>query len=304
MEHNERSKVMEFVDCNLCGSNSTKPLMQINGFKIVKCKNCSLVYVNPRLKPVSLHKVYNKNYYRNPAFNGAKSSLCGYMEYLQEKDFIVATFKKRLEQIENYFRNGRLLDVGCAYGFFLELAKKNGWQVQGLEISEAAYRYAKNSLKLPVLNKTLEDAKFKNESFDAVTLFDVIEHLPNPKATIKEARRILKPNGLIVITTPNIGSAAAKILGRNWEEVKRVREHIYFFSKPTLKRLLELNNFKVLRTESAGRYFSVESAIKRGKIYNKKIFGFIEKLSKVLNLNNKRIYVDPHYKITMYARKI
>lgn len=304
MNYNEKSEAMEFVDCNLCGSNSTKPLMKIDGFKVVKCRNCGLTYINPRLKLKSLHKIYNKSYYRNPAFNGAKSNLCGYMKYLQEKDVIVATFKKRLEQIENYLKSGKLLDVGCAYGFFLELANKNGWQAQGLEISEAAYRYAKNSLKLPVLNKTLEDAKFKSESFDAVTLFDVIEHLPDPKATVKEVRRILKPNGLIVITTPDIGSLAAKILGSNWEEVKRAREHIYFFSKSTLKMLLELDNFEVLRTESAGRYFSVESAIKRGKIYNKKIFGTLEKISNFLNLKDKRIYVDPHYKITMYARKI
>ena len=303
MNYNER-KAIEFVSCNLCNSNSTKPLMKINGFHIVKCRNCKLAYVNPRLKPVSLHKIYNKNYYKNPAFNGAKSSFCGYMEYLQEKDFIVATFKKRLDQIENYLKGGKLLDVGCAYGFFLELAKKNGWQVQGTEISEAAYMYAKNKLKLPVLNKALEEAEFKNESYDVVTLFDVIEHLPSPNAAIKEIRRILKPNGLLVITTPDIGSLSAKLLGRNWEEIKRVREHIYFFSRSTLKSMLELNNFKVLRTESAGRYFSVESAIKRAKIYNKKIFGFIEKLSDILNLNNKMIYIDPHYKITVYARKI
>lgn len=295
---------MEFVSCNLCNLNSTKLLMRIDGFKIVKCSNCGLAYVNPRLKLRSLHKIYNKSYYKNPAFKGAKLSFCGYMEYLQEKDFIVATFKKRLDQIENYLKGGKLLDVGCAYGFFLELAKKNGWQMQGLEISEAAYRYAKNNLRLPVLNKALEEAKFKNESFDVVTLFDVIEHLPNPNATIKEIRRILKPNGLLVITTPDIGSIVAKLLGKNWEEVKRVREHIYFFSKSTLKSMLELNNFRVLRTESAGRHFSVESAIKRGKIYNKKIFGIIEKLSKILNLSNKTVYIDPHYKITMYARKI
>ena len=76
MGYNKRNRMMEFVVCNLCNSNSTKPLMKIDGFNIVKCRNCGLTYVNPRLKPVSLHKIYNKNYYRNPAFNGAKSSLC------------------------------------------------------------------------------------------------------------------------------------------------------------------------------------------------------------------------------------
>ena len=154
------------------------------------------------------------------------------------------------------------------------------------------------------MNKTLEEAKFKSNSFDVVTLFDVIEHLPNPNATIKEIRRILKPNGLIAVTTPNIGSIPARLLGRNWEEIKRVREHIYFFSEVTLKRMLESNNFRVLKIESAGRFFSVKSAIDRGKLVNKTIFTLLGKLSNALNLNDKRIYVDPHYKITMYAKKI
>ncbi len=295
---------IDYVPCNLCGSNSEESHMEVNGFKIVKCKNCNLIYVNPRLKEKELHKIYNKKYYKNSSFETYEPSIYGYTEYLKEKKFIVATFQKRLEQIQKFSKVGRLLDIGCAFGFFLEPARKNGWDVQGLEISEIAYNHSKNKLKLPVLNKTLEEAKFKSNSFDVVTMFDVIEHLSDPKKALKEVRRILKPNGLIVITTPDIGSVAAKILGKNWEEVKRVREHIYFFSKDTLKSMLESLSFKVLRIESAGRYFSVEYAIKRGKLYNKEIFNLIEKFSNWLNLNKAWIYVNPYYKITLYARKI
>ena len=294
----------EYINCNLCGTNDADDYMEISGFKIVKCRNCKLIYVNPRLKQKSLHKIYNKEYYKNPAFNGTKSCLYGYIEYLKEKNFITSTFQNRLEQIEKYSKVGKLLDVGCAFGFFLELARKNGWDVYGTEISEDAYKYAKYNLKLPVINKTLEKTKFKNGNFDVVTIFDVIEHLTKPQETLREIRRILKPNGLIVVTTPDIGSITARILGKNWEEVKRVREHIYFFSRHTLKNMLESNGFKVLRTESAGRHFSVKLAIKRGKLYNKKLFSLIEKFSDIFNLKNKKIYIDPHYKMTMYARKI
>lgn len=108
---------------------------------------------------------------------------------------------------------------------------------------------------------------------------------------------------MIVITTPDIGSIAAKFLGKKWEEVKRVREHIYFFSRNTLRKMLEANGFRILRTETAGRYFSVESAIKRGKLHHKSAFKIIEKFSEILKLKNKTIYVDPRYKITMYAVK-
>ena len=304
MNYSKNGELLKYVNCNLCNSDSTKSVMSIDRYNIVKCKKCGLVYVNPRLKEKKLHEIYKKEYFKNSAFNVAKLTFYGYGKYLEEKDYIKATFNERLKIINKYSKKGRLLDIGCAFGFFLEIARDDGWDVQGLEIIKYAYQYAINKLKLPVMNKTLEEAKFKSNSFDVVTLFDVIEHLPNPNATIKEARRILKQNGLIAITTPNIGSIPAKLLGRNWEEVKRVREHIYYFSENTLKKLLESNNFKLLKVESAGRFFSVKSAIERGKLVNKTIFTVLEKFSNILNLNGKRIYVDPHYKITVYARKV
>lgn len=304
MKISPKSEATEFVNCNLCNSDSTRKLMSIKGFNIVKCRNCGLSYVNPRLKERKLHKIYDKKYFSNEAFDGAKTAFYGYGKYLEEEDCIKATFKRRLKVINRLSGKGRLLDIGCAFGFFLELARDNGWKVQGLEISEYAYTYAKNVLKLPVMNKTLEKAKFKSSSFDVVTIFDVIEHLPDPKSTLKEIRRVLKPNGLVVITTPNIGSITAKILWKNWEEVRRVREHIYFFSKNTLKKILESLGFEVLKTESAGRFFSVKMAVERGKLYNRNIFILIGKVSESLGLSNKRIYVDPRYKMTVYARKL
>lgn len=304
MEAAAKRGIWESVSCNLCSSNSTKKIMRIKGFKIVKCKKCGLIYVNPRLRENKLHQIYNKGYFNNLAFNGSELPFYGYDGYIEEKGEIQATFNRRLKIINKLCRKGRLLDIGCAFGFFLELARNDGWNVQGIEISEHACKYAKNVLKLPVLNKTLEKADFKQNSFDAVTIFDVIEHLPDPKSMLKGIRKILKPNGLLAITTPNIGSITAKLLGKNWEEVKRVREHIYFFSEGTLKKMLEALNFDVLKTESAGRFFSVNMVVKRGKLYNKKMFTAVGKVSNALGLNNKRIYVDPHYKMTIYARKI
>ncbi|MBI2541621.1 class I SAM-dependent methyltransferase [Candidatus Woesearchaeota archaeon] len=304
MEAAEKGDIWEFVSCNLCNSDSSKKIMEVNGFNIVKCKKCGLIYVNPRLKENKLHQIYNEGYFNNQAFNGSELPFYGYEGYIEEKEDIRATFSRRLKRINKLCRKGRLLDIGCAFGFFLELARDDGWDAKGIEISEHAYKYAKNVLKLPVFNKTLEKAEFKQNSFDAVTIFDVIEHLPDPKSMLKEIRKILKPNGLLAITTPNIGSIAARLLGKNWEEVKRVREHIYFFSEDTLKKMLESLNFELLKTESAGRFFSVSMLVKRGKLYNKNIFTAIGKVSNALGLNNKRIYVNPYYKMTMYARKM
>jgi len=303
MEFKKEGAVMEYVRCNLCNSDCTKTIMKVSGFNVVRCKNCSLAYVNPRLKEKRLHRIYNKGYFKNPAFKGAKSSFYGYSKYIEEKDCIRSTFKRRLRVIDHLSKKGKLLDIGCAYGFFLELAKEDGWDANGLEISKHAYSYARNKLKLRVKNMPLENAKIKSNSFDVVTLFDVIEHVPDPQSMIKEIKRIVRPNGLVVITTPNIGTFAAKVLGDKWEEVRRVREHIYFFSGKTLKSMLERNGFQILRTESAGRYFHVKSAIERGKFYSKPIFNILERISNGLDLNKKKIWVNPFYKITVYARK-
>lgn len=295
----------EFVNCNLCSKNSTKLLFRISGHNIVKCTNCGLIYINPRLKEKSLHEIYKKEYYRNAEFkNSSTQSLFGYDLYIEEKEDIVNTFKRRLRVIEKYKKHGKLLDIGCATGFFLELAESRGWGAYGTDVSKFASEYAKRKLGLKnIFYGDLSKAKFKDEMFDAVTIFDVIEHLPDPKGTLKEINRILKNDGLIVVTTPNSGSLAAKILGKKWEEFRRAREHIYFFSADTLSNMLEKNGFEVLKIESAGRYFSFKSAARRGKLYFKKIFAVLGFIVGVLGIENKKIYINPHYKITVYARK-
>ncbi|MCH8004062.1 MAG: class I SAM-dependent methyltransferase [Nanoarchaeota archaeon] len=303
-KHNE-SIAVEYVKCNLCNSDSTRIFMKVDGFNIVKCKNCDLIYVNPRLKFNELEKIYkNKIYFNNQSFKDTNYTFYGYENYLLEKKDIIYTFIRRLNVIEKYKKPGTLLDIGCALGFFLELALKRGWKARGIEISKVAAGYAKKHQKSPVFNGTLEEVNYKKESFDVITIFDVIEHVPNPKKTILQIKNLLKPGGIISITTPNIGSLPAKILGKKWEEVRRVREHIYYFSDKTLNRLLKESGFKILKIESAGRYFSVESAVRRLNIYSSTLSGISSKFTRILGINNMRIYIDPYYKITVYARKI
>lgn len=295
----------EFVNCNLCSKNDTKLVFKINGHRIVKCVNCSLMYINPRLKEKSLHEIYKKEYYENAEFkNSNTQSLFGYDLYIEEKEDVVNTFKRRLEVIEKYKKKGKILDIGCATGFFLELAKSRGWDVYGNDVSKFACEYARKKLGLKnIVHGGLTKVKFKDGMFDVVTIFDVIEHLPDPKKALKVINRLLKKDGLLVLITPNSGSLAAKILGKRWEEFRRAREHIYFFSTKTLSEMLQKTGFTVLKTESAGRYFSLESAARRGKLYFKGIFSALEYIINILGIGNKKIFVDPHYKITVYARK-
>ncbi|HIH04910.1 TPA: class I SAM-dependent methyltransferase [Candidatus Woesearchaeota archaeon] len=291
------------VRCNLCRADSSRTAMRIDGFSIVQCGKCGLKYVNPRLKEGVLHRIYDEEYYRNTAFRGSDAVFYGYGEYLKDEQDIKATFRRRMDVIGRLVRKGNLLDVGCATGFFLEVAKERGWKVQGLELSRFAYGYAKRKRNLPVINRTLEQANFREGTFDAVTIFDVIEHLPDPKRTVAEIHRVLRKGGIVAITTPDIGSLVARLLGKKWEEVRRVREHIYFFSEETLRKMLESVGFEVLKVETAGRYFSVKSAVERGKLYSRPVFSVVEALAKAFGLMGRKVYVDPRYKMTIYARK-
>jgi len=295
----------EFVKCNLCGKNLPKPVFKIGGHKIVKCRNCGLMYTNPRLKKSFLHKIYTKNYYENPEFkNHDTQNLFGYDLYVKEKEDIVNTFKRRIDIIEKYSKGRSILDMGCATGFFLELATSKGWEGYGTEVSRFACDYAKNKIGLKnIFCGDIKEAGFKKDMFDVVTMFDVIEHLTDPKGTLEEINTLMKKDGLLVITTPNSGSLVAKILGKRWEEVRRAREHTYFFSKKTLSCMLKKTNFEILKVESAGRYFNMESMMKRGKIYFKKTFMVLEKIINFLGIRKIKVFVNPHYKITIYARK-
>lgn len=295
---------MEHVKCNLCGKDDTKLLFTLYGLNVVKCKGCSLEYVNPRLSDEELQKIYNENYYDNPDFYSEEDGKhYGYDHYFQDKDNIQLNFVKRISRIGKLMPGkGKFLDVGCAAGFVLDLARKDGWEVYGVDLSAEAIEYGKNELGLNVQQKILSEAGFEDEFFDVVTILDVIEHLPDPRNEIKEMAKVLKKDGLLVVTTPNVGSLVPKIIGKHWLEYKRVREHIYFFSNKTLRKMLEGEGFKVVRTETTGRVFELHKLLEMATLQSR-LFKLPYNLVKNNFIGRIRIPFNPLYKTTMYAVK-
>ena len=295
---------MEQVRCNLCGADDTRLIAVIDQLRIVRCKRCGLTYVNPRLAQSELQEIYTESYYDHDGIvNGLE--FFGYEDYVADEENIKLTFADRLRTIEKLTAPGRLLDIGCATGFFLALARDNGWQVVGTEVSTFSAGYARERLGLDVRLGTLKSLGFEAGSFDTVTMWDVLEHVTDPMAELGEISRILRTGGVLSIITPDAGSLVARILGDRWEEYRRVREHVYFFSRRTLSRMLNEVGFEILKVESAGKFFYLGPALERLKYYtwDGAITLAASKLVYRLGLGRLRVRVNPFTKMTVYARK-
>lgn len=215
--------------CRVCRQNETAHYTKKNGFDLYKCQSCGLIFVWPL--PMAADRVYDEEY-----FTGAKCGH-GYVDYDVDKQAMRGAFAKYLQKLEELLgHRGFLLDIGAATGFFINMAKGRGWQVAGVEISDFAA--AKGRTKgLDLRSGTLGEAGFPSESFDAVTMLDVIEHVPDPETELKLIHKILKPGGLLLINNPDTGSFYAKIWGRRWHAVIPP-EHLVLFNKKNLAQLL------------------------------------------------------------------
>lgn len=240
---------LENTFCALCGSDDTRLLVIRNSYRVVQCRRCSLVYVNPR--PASQEEV--TKLYTDAAYCDGQVKAFALERRLREA-------RERAGLITQRFgRPGRLLDVGCSTGMFLRAAREQGWEVHGLDVSPGAIAHAR-ATGLDASVGTLELAEFPPGSFDAVTLFDCLEHMLEPIDALRSAWRLLKTDGLLIVTTPNIDGfspqATYRLLGKTigaWEH-PIPPHHLYQFSRRTLLRALGQAGFRPIacHTQSLG----------------------------------------------------
>lgn len=246
----------EHVDCGLCGSKDRSLLFEDGPFSVVTCRECQLTYVTPRLNDTALiEEVYNETYWSSDA---AKEH--GYTDYRSDEPLYLKTYKRRLKVIRRHFdKPGRVLDVGCAAGYFLRVMKDEGWDVTGLEPSDAIRAKAQDLIGTDnVRAGLLGEVDLEPGSFDLVTMWDVIEHIPDTVSAVREVGKLLAPGGKFLIETQNIDSRAAKVLGKKWQHFKHA-EHIYHFNAKTLGDVLERAGFGVLENtpKLGGKYVSM-----------------------------------------------
>jgi len=171
----------------------------------------------------------------------------GYERSYRERGYIIN--KKHFELLirEKLPKNAKILDIGCAYGYFIEIATKHGFICYGIDISNVALKEAKRHGE--VIKATAELLPFKSNSLDVVTLFDVIEHLESPFKALKEVHRVLKRGGILIITTPNVNSLQ-RYIKRNKFHAFCDKTHKYLFIKKTLEYLVSKAGFNVKRVET------------------------------------------------------
>ncbi len=238
MPHLESAN-FKLISCEICGENAFTRICEWNRLShVVQCQKCGLQFVNPMPDQNYLERLYQQD---------EKSNLY-YLNYIEERKDRWASYRKqynrRLDLIEKYAGGkGRLLDIGCGGGFFLQAARERGWEPHGIEIVPPFVQFAREELCLENVDKTpFEEKVYPDHHFDVVVLWDLIEHLPHPMGYLEKINKILRPGGLLILWTPNAQNAAW--LKEKWYGYTPL-QHLYFFSPQTLKTLLKRSGFQI-----------------------------------------------------------
>lgn len=271
--------------CSLCGKEKTKLLLSKQGLSVVKCGNCGFVYVNPRVENEQLTSIYRHNYFKNKDY--------GYVGYEQEKRLRVKNFERWLKDAEAHITTNTpvySLDVGCAAGYCLELMKKKGWKANGLELDEEmCIELQKNGYEIS--RSLLVDFNSGNK-FSVITLFDVIEHIPDIDKSFTKLNSLLTPDGVVIMVTPNYKSFQRKLFGKRWFQYKPI-EHIQYFDKHSLNAFAERNGLQIVYQANCGQYADTQFLLNRLNYYR---FSFLSKLFNkifgILRLKDKFFYTD------------
>jgi SAM-dependent methyltransferase len=215
-------------------------------FRIVGCDACDNAYLSPRPTMEALGRFYPAGYWFTEG--EAPRGLVARVKALEARyrRALLMSEVKRLRAIAP--PGGRLLDVGCGSGDIVKLAGESGLVAQGVEFSAEAVAYARESRGLDVRVGTLESAGYPDAAFDVVSLFHVLEHVPDPVATLREARRVLAPGGAVLLQVPNFASGQSRLFGARWHAVEAPR-HFHHFTPATLGRAVEAAGLTVERVD-------------------------------------------------------
>lgn len=233
---------MKTTRCIICEQTRTDNFM--SGLK--KCANCGLVFADMEISDEEVKRIYQKEYFFGRV----------YVDYIKERTAQNLNFNKRLHRLLQYVDSPKqksLFEIGSAYGFFLDLARKEFGFVKGIDITEDGCAYAGQKLGLNVVRGDFLKFDIEKDKYDVFCLWDTIEHLKEPHLYIEKISNCIKRGGLISLTTGDIESLNAKLTKSKWRLI-HPPEHLFYFSRKTITNLLEKYGFEIAKVEYCGSY--------------------------------------------------
>jgi 2-polyprenyl-3-methyl-5-hydroxy-6-metoxy-1,4-benzoquinol methylase len=290
--------------CPICQSDKTKKLYdlrKISGkeYDLLKCKNCSVKFLYPL--PSTAHQ---KKYYNDPLYQESKYFVHMKRDYKGSREYKI--FDRGTALIDSGTK-GKVLDIGCSSGVFLDMMRTKGWDVAGVELCGEFVKLARELFGLEnIFNGTLEEARFEDESFDLITMWDLVEHVPDPSSLLLEAERILKPTGLLLILTPDENSLIKYLTNMSYRitlghfrlpvSVIYDEHHLFYFNLRSLDYALKNAGLRLTtrmkESTALDRILGPDSDhwLKKKKLMTAAI-RFLFSLSKVFGLQNKLLVI-------------
>ena len=236
----------EETACPLCDSRASAPMLEARDpnlapggplFAVVRCKECGFCYTNPRPSESSIGRFYPPDYEPHAQPSSARPRRFRWRRRLTN----VNSLERRVLALR---KPGRLLDLGCGSGAFLERMHHHGWQVTGLDIAAGVVQRIRDGLGLRALVGTLPHPELAPESFDVITIWQTLEHLHQPREALCQAFRLLAPGGTLVVTVPSIDSGPFRLFGCGWYGLELPR-HLSHFTPATLRQMVHRAGFSV-----------------------------------------------------------
>ena len=242
--------------CLFCGSAALEPLYEgirdhygidQDTRRFVRCRDCGSATLDPLPTPEELAALYSSDYTFKPARES--SALRRFLQTVEWRCFYEPGYRRRVALIRELtgLHAGRVLEVGCGSGLFLRHLRTAGYAVEGVETSKGDVAYARESSGLTVFEGVLEELPLEPARYDAVVMVYVLEHIPDPAATLTRIHTLLKPGGWTVLGLPVMDSGQARWLGARWSAITEAPRHVAIPSAAGARRLLEIAGFDSIR---------------------------------------------------------
>jgi len=269
--------------CPLCSDTDSVHLRLVKqGHRVHTCRSCRLHFVHPQPSPTQLADIYDSGYFQR----GNK-----YADARPDRDPNRRNDDAKIALLRREGAGRRLLDVGCGMGGFLRAARDADFDVEGMEISAEAATFVSSHCGISVHQGVNSLDSISGSTFDVVTFWDVIEHLPQPMEALSTAHRLLRPGGLLALSTGDASSVWARMLGKRWP-LLTPPQHLFFFTPHSLRALFQRCGFEPVHCCHRGKWTSLDFAAFKAEEAFGRIVSPLRRGVQSLRIGQRMLYVN------------